>query len=188
MCDNVPANARPTTVPGKPNPYFHTQHDDLSTGGAHFSGNPSYKVDHPNALCVTSRPGSILSEKCQAAFDAQQSGLTKCDWNGSHLVSVYSDNLPSNNIPKQCSKTDDPNEICLPEGTIPLLCMGQEEKSGQGSIAPSWIAVPRSEAIHDLVDTGCYSADPQRAKDPHAYVKTTNWQNPHSNPTKRLGY
>jgi len=168
----------PSTKPiGTRQPYNFSQNVSVTPGANHFMGDSTYSVNHPNALCVTSRPNSILSDKCQMAYDEHTNGTSTCAWTGNFMASVYSDNLPGNNPPKQCSQESDPNNVCVPDGTIPLLCMGQRINT-EASVAPSWIAVPRSEAIQDLTGGGhhgCHGPNHNTPTNgPHDYVKTSN--------------
>lgn len=134
---------------------------------------------YPNALKVTSQPGSILSAKCTAAYNMHKDGIS----NGKFMVSMYSDNLQDHK-PQLCSIVSDQTGVCLPPGTIALPCMGQQVDGGKYNLAPSWIAVPKSEALYDVGDggyRGCHGQKHHDPKDKFNYVKTSNFQKPYSN-------
>ena len=161
---------------------------DVVNASTHFAGDAQYKKTHPNALCVTSAVTSNINELCTLAFLENQNGESVCAWRGNYVVSMDNDNLPVNGKIKECSKTKDPNAVCVPDGTVAVPCGtdingGVNVGGGNYSMTPSWIAVPKSEAQNLLNGyVGCYSPQDNDTNKRYAYTKTSNFQVAYSNP------
>lgn len=185
------ANQRPLPTAGEPRSFNIFGFSDIATASSHFAGDPGYKKSHPNALCVTSRPGSTLPEKCMMAYDEQTSGAGPCSYNKSYMINA--DEVGNQNIPS-CDSVSDPKAICVPKGTTSVLCdpdqmkVGLNVGGGSFQLEPVYIAVPTSEYNQDVLnDFGtCKSPNPKAASDPHGYMKTTNFVGAQRNPYNRF--
>lgn len=130
----------------------------------------------PNKLCVTSRPGALIAEKCKYAFQMQQDPVSKCGWEGSYLASIDNVNLPQGG-PGTCINTSDvagagSNAVCCPKGSKAVYCDSEKfgidtslnpRQPGESGIVSSYICVPESEYLHDITQTGddsCYKRSP----------------------------
>lgn len=181
----VKSDARVLPSASMPRSFSAHNTSDIANASTHFSGDAKYKIDHPNALCVTSVATSNLNELCTLAFEQNQNGDSVCAWRGNYVVSIDDENIPAGGI-KECGKTKNSDEICVPKGTVAFPCgvtTGVNVGGGNYSMTPTFIAIPKSQA--DLLLNGygnCYSANPHNADKKYGYVKTSNFSVAYSNP------
>lgn len=151
-----------------------------ATAAAHYTGDAALKR-HTNSMCVTYVPGGDMRSLCQAAFTQNTSGDNNCAYSQTYLVSVDNQNLPRDGVIKECGTTKDPNEVCVPKGTVALACNPAQIGSinaggpaGNYQMQPGYIAVPRSTVEYLLNGvTGCSKSHPEEHHDKYAYVKTS---------------
>lgn len=193
----APSTNRPIPSANKPPSYSAFNSFALSTGTSHYVGDAQYKTQHPNALCVTSSPGSNLPEKCMMAFNEQTGGQSTCSYSKGYMVNA--DSVIGGKIPS-CATTKDPKAVCIPANTTAVLCdpdtlqvglnvgpnMGSQ---GNQQMVPQYIAVPTSEYTNDVLNSygTCISPDPKATTDKFGYVKTSNFQHGQYSFSGRLG-
>jgi hypothetical protein len=153
----------------------------VSVAASQFKGDASLKQNHKNSICVTYTPAASIGELCQAAFVANTMGDNDCSYNNSYLISALNSNIPSDGKIKECHLVSDPNEVCVPRGTVALACspdqlgVGLNVGGGNYQLEPSYIAVPKSEV--DLLTEkymSCYAPHPGDHAQRYAYVKTSS--------------
>jgi hypothetical protein len=171
------------SLPSSSRPGAFEAHASSATavGASQFRGDASLKQDHKNALCVTYVPATSVGELCQAAFVQNTMGDSDCSYNRSYMVSTTNRNLPADGIIKECNKVTDPNEVCVPKGTVALACnpdqlgVGLNVGGGNYQMEPSYIAVPKSEIDYIAqVYNSCYGPNPSDHQNRYAYVKTSS--------------
>lgn len=162
----------------QPNAFKAQNATATATAAAHFQGNERLKHFHKNALCVTYAPAKSPADLCMMAYTNNTAGHG-CDYSKDFLWSIDGDNLPAGGI-KTCEETNDPNEVCVPKGTVAFACGADAFGGGglnvnHGTLVPSYMAVPQS-TIDLMMEqyNSCYGPKPGDNGDKTAYMKTSS--------------
>lgn len=171
------------SLPTATNPGAFSAHAASSTavGASQFRGDANLKKTHPNSICVTYTPSSSIGELCQMAFTEQTMGDNNCSYGHSYLVNMRDSRIPSDGVIKECHTVSNPNEVCVPRGTVAIACSPDQLSVGLNvgganfQLEPSYIAVPKSE-INILSEqyASCYGPAPNNESKKYAYVKTSS--------------
>lgn len=171
------------SLPTNTNPGAFSAHatSDTAVAASQFRGDANLKQTHPNSICVTYTASPSIGQLCQMAFTEQTMGDNDCSYSRSYLVNKNDANLPRDGVIKECHTVSNPNEVCVPRGTVAVACnpdqlsVGLNVGGGNYQLEPSYIAVPKSQM--DLISSqylSCYSGDPAISSKKYAYVKTSS--------------
>lgn len=167
----------PTTQPGAFSAHAASA---TAVGASQFHGDAELKRNNPNALCVTYGSAASFGELCQNAYTQQTMGDNDCSYNQSYLIPTTNSHIPSDGVIRECGKTRNPQDVCVPKGTVAIACnpdqlnVGLNVGGGSFQLEPSYIAVPKSTV--DLIAeqyTSCYNPKPEDSGKKFAYVKTS---------------
>jgi hypothetical protein len=151
-----------------------------AVGASQFRGDAELKRNNPNAICVTYGTADSFGELCQNAYTQQTMGDNDCSYNQSYLVPMTSSNIPSDGVIRECGKSLNPRDVCVPKGTVAIGCnpdqmnVGLNVGGGSFQLEPSFIAVPKS-TVNLIAEqyASCYGPKLEDSNKKYAYVKTS---------------